>query len=284
MSKMIPVVELFGNTIQGEGALVGTPAIFVRVFGCNLCCAGFGMPAGELSHEADDIVKSEQFKNAKTIKDLPLAKTGCDSYPAIHPACMRFCKMFDISGLVEAIKEIAGDNKPLVVFTGGEPLLRQHELACVIEALYRQYHFKDCMFETNGTVAWQEFWVNECPGVNLWFSISPKLSTSGNAKLAAIKPVAVASLVKQQPKRTYLKFVVDKTTPLDELQNVVAEFNELCDVNDLPHPDVYLMPEGGVLDDRSRENAQYVADLCWKLGYRFSPREHLTVYGNAWAK
>ena len=283
MSKMIPVVELFGNTIQGEGALVGTPAVFVRVFGCNLCCAGFGMPAGELSHEADDIVKSDQFKNAKTIKDLPLAKTGCDSYPAIHPACMKFCKMYNVDTLTDAIWEACGHKPRLVVFTGGEPLLRQNELAQVIHRLRVKHGIKDFMFETNGTISWIENWVNDLQ-INLWFSISPKLSTSGNAKLAAIKPVAVASLVKQQPKRTYLKFVVDKTTPLDELQNVVAEFNELCDVNDLPHPDVYLMPEGGVLDDRSRENAQYVADLCWKLGYCFSPREHLTVYGNAWAK
>lgn len=280
MSNMIPVVELFGNTIQGEGALVGTPAIFVRVFGCNLCCAGFGMPAGELSHEADDIVKSEQFKNAKTIKDLPLAKTGCDSYPAIHPACMHFCKMFDVSGLVEAIKEIAGNNKPLVVFTGGEPLLRQHDLACVIEALYSQYNFKDFMFETNGTVAWQEFWVDELPGLNVWFSISPKLSSSGNPKDKAIVPDAVKSMAVAAPQRTYLKFVVDKTTPIEEVQQTIEELTQPC-INPLP---VYLMPEGGVLDDRSRENAQYVADLCWKLGYRFSPREHLTVYGNAWAK
>ena len=283
MSKMIPVVELFGNTIQGEGALVGTPAVFVRVFGCNLCCAGFGMPAGELSHEADDIVKSDQFKNAKTIKDLPLAKTGCDSYPAIHPACMKFCKMYNVDTLTDAIWEACGYKPRLVVFTGGEPLLRQNELAQVIHRLRVKHGIKDFMFETNGTLGWIENWVNDLQ-INLWFSISPKLSTSGNAKQAAIKPVAVAGLVKQQPKRTYLKFVVDKTTPLDELQNVVAEFNELCDVNDLPHPDVYLMPEGGVLDERSRENAQYVADLCWKLGYRFSPREHLTVYGNAWAK
>ena len=282
MGIKIPVVELFGNTIQGEGALVGTPAVFVRVFGCNLNCRGFGIPKGELSNEADEIIASPEFAAAKELKDLPLAKTGCDSYPAIHPACMRFCKMYTPDELADEILKASNFKPRLVVFTGGEPLLRQKDLAEVISVLYNTYHFHDFMFETNGTLGWNQHWLTEnAPhDFNLWFSISPKLSTSGNPRTLAINRDAVHSLLETSPDKTYLKFVADENTPVDEIVNTVAHF-QFGTVYTIP---VYLMPEGGVLDERSRKNAQYVADLCWKLGYRFSPREHLTVYGNAWAK
>lgn len=37
--KMLEVVEVF-KTIQGEGPYVGTPAVFVRLAGCDLLCPG----------------------------------------------------------------------------------------------------------------------------------------------------------------------------------------------------------------------------------------------------
>ena len=35
-------------SVQGEGRFVGVPSIFLRVFGCNFECAGFGQPRGNL--------------------------------------------------------------------------------------------------------------------------------------------------------------------------------------------------------------------------------------------
>lgn len=37
-TKLIPVVEIFGPTIQGEGAEAGVPTHFVRVGGCDFRC------------------------------------------------------------------------------------------------------------------------------------------------------------------------------------------------------------------------------------------------------
>ena len=37
-AKLIPVVEIFGPTIQGEGAEAGVPTHFVRVGGCDYRC------------------------------------------------------------------------------------------------------------------------------------------------------------------------------------------------------------------------------------------------------
>ncbi len=49
MSKL-KIAELF-YSVQGEGRYMGVPSVFLRTFGCNFKCAGFGMPKGELSEE-----------------------------------------------------------------------------------------------------------------------------------------------------------------------------------------------------------------------------------------
>ena len=44
---------------------------------------------------------------------------------------------------------------------------------------------------------------------------------------------------------------------------------------------VYLMPMGG----RSEEynlNVQEVATICMERGWRFTPRLHISLFGNAW--
>jgi len=81
MSK-IKIAELF-YSIQGEGRYMGVPSVFLRTFGCNFKCAGFGMPKGQLSTEADAIAQiADKFK---TYEELPLVSTGCDSYASWDP-------------------------------------------------------------------------------------------------------------------------------------------------------------------------------------------------------
>ena len=79
MSKL-KVAELF-YSIQGEGRYMGVPSVFLRVFGCNFKCAGFGMPRGELSEEANLINPADY----KEYQSLPLVSTGCDSYASWDP-------------------------------------------------------------------------------------------------------------------------------------------------------------------------------------------------------
>ena len=38
MSK-VPVMEIFGPTIQGEGMVIGQKTMFVRTAGCDYSCA-----------------------------------------------------------------------------------------------------------------------------------------------------------------------------------------------------------------------------------------------------
>ena len=69
MSKL-KIAELF-YSIQGEGRYMGVPSVFLRTFGCNFKCAGFGMPRGELSEEANNINPD----NYKKYEELPLVST-----------------------------------------------------------------------------------------------------------------------------------------------------------------------------------------------------------------
>jgi 7-carboxy-7-deazaguanine synthase len=81
MSKL-KIAELF-YSVQGEGRYMGVPSVFLRVFGCNFKCAGFGMPRGELSKEAEELGEVAHLYNK--YEDLPLVSTGCDSYASWHP-------------------------------------------------------------------------------------------------------------------------------------------------------------------------------------------------------
>ena len=55
---------------------MGVPSVFLRLFGCNFKCQGFGMPRGELSNEYLDVDPAKYSK----LEDMPLVRTGCDSY------------------------------------------------------------------------------------------------------------------------------------------------------------------------------------------------------------
>jgi 7-carboxy-7-deazaguanine synthase len=74
----------------------------------------------------------------------------------------------------------------------------------------------------------------------------------------------------------YLKFVVADQDDVDEVTRAVQLYRD----SGVECP-VYLMPLGG----RSEEytlNVQEVANLCMERGWRFSPRLHISLFGNAW--
>ena len=97
--QKIRIAEIF-YSIQGEGQWAGVPSIFLRTFGCNFKCAGFGMQPGAHTDEPDKIY--EEIKDnldQHTYETLPLAQTGCDSYASWHKDFKQFSPWMTIDEL-----------------------------------------------------------------------------------------------------------------------------------------------------------------------------------------
>ncbi len=88
MSQSIKVSEIFGPTIQGEGALIGKPTVFVRTGGCDYRC------------------------------------TWCDSLHAVDSAYRDEWRAMQAEDILSEIKKLS-DNKPLIItLSGGNPAIQ----------------------------------------------------------------------------------------------------------------------------------------------------------------
>ena len=283
MSKL-KIAELF-YSIQGEGRYMGVPSVFLRTFGCNFKCAGFGMKPGEISIAADDIAYTHaNIESFMKYEELPLVSTGCDSYASWHPAFKDLSPMLETDAIAERIMEIlphgAWRDEHLVI-TGGEPLLgwqRAYPDLLEHESMHR---LKEITFETNGTQKLTpEFkqylgeWVAEHWDRELTFSVSAKLSCSGETREEAILPAVVCEY--EQVGTTYLKFVVATAADVEEALWTIQVYRQ---AGFMGH--VYLMPVGGV-ESVYTVNNRHVAELAMKHGLRYSDRLQVPLFKNEW--
>jgi len=70
--------EIF-KSIQGEGHYTGVPTTWLRFFGCNLECNGFGQddPTDPSTYQLP--YKDFDIIDTQVIEELPVWKYGCDS-------------------------------------------------------------------------------------------------------------------------------------------------------------------------------------------------------------
>lgn len=202
-----------------------------------------------------------------------------------------------------------------MAFTGGEPMLNQSAiLGILLEFIYRNNFPKYVTIETNGTQMLREdfkkfikyFYYNVdveerkvvnpilsedyeknnykkigpyYPSKNEWFwSVSPKLSISGEKWEEAIRPDIVKDYYKIS-KNGQLKFVVNNDERTwNEVEKAVSLYrDEGIDW------DVWIMPVGAEKSDQEKIQAQ-IAEEALKRGYYVSPRVHCWVFGNVIGK
>ena len=279
MSK-IKVAELF-YSIQGEGRFMGVPSVFLRTFGCNFTCGGFGLPKGEVSKERDDV--AARIVEFKTYKDLPLVSTGCDSYASWDVRFKHLSPMLTTDAIVDAIMDMLPHKSwkdEHLVITGGEPLLGWQRAYPDLLDHEKMRSLAELTFETNGSqeiddkfseylkTNWRNGWNT------LTFSVSPKLSVSGEKWEEAIRP----EVVKQYEDHgyTYLKFVVATKYDAAEAEQAVNEYRKAGFTGP-----VYLMPVGGV-ESVYQMNNRNVAELAMKMGWRYSDRLQVPLFKNEW--
>jgi organic radical activating enzyme len=294
------ISEIFYSA-QGEGRYVGVPSIFLRTFGCNFKCEGFGCAPGERNEERGKILELVRANpdQYKTFNDLPLTKTGCDSYASWDPAFKDFSHSMDNDTIISRMynllpegqwKSKNGNNVHLVI-TGGEPLLGWQRNYPDLLDHQLMLDLANVTFETNGTQKlsedfhnWIQDWhadpnfIEEHLGEfrEMTFSVSPKLSVSGEKWADAIKPDVIKQY--QEVGVTYLKFVVDKIEDFAEVDQAVSEYRAAGFMGS-----VYVMPVGGTLEGYN-QNRVHVADAALERGYYYSPRLHVDLWGNGWGK
>lgn len=282
----LKVSELFYSA-QGEGRFVGVPSVFLRTFGCNFTCSGFGCAPGEKSTEADNVAK--QVHLYKDFLSLPLVNTGCDSYASWHPEFKHLSPMVETKDLVDQMLALTPNkhwvqengNDVHLVITGGEPLLGWQRAYEELLSHPDMADLKNITFETNGTQKLQPKFKEYLTDWNdynrdITFSVSAKLSASGEKWDEAICPDIVASY--QEVGTTYLKFVVETEEHFAEVEKAVKEFRAggFTGV-------VYVMPQGGVVTPYAANRVK-VADWAMTKGYNYSPRLHVDLWGNGWGK
>jgi len=278
----IKIAELF-YSIQGEGRYMGVPSVFLRTFGCNFTCRGFGMPRGEFSTEATELMQvAHTFEK---YEDLPLVSTGCDSYASWMPEFKSLSPMLTTDAIADRITEIIPHGEwrdEHLVITGGEPLLGWQRAYPDLLDHPKMAGLKEITFETNGTQKLtQEFneylreWQDpERMKREVTFSVSAKLPCSGEKWEDAICPQVVREY--EQVGTAYLKFVIATKQDFEDAERAVKEFRNAGFTGH-----VYLMPVGGVESVYALNN-KAVALMAMAAGLRYSDRLQIPLFRNAW--
>ena len=237
--------------------------------------------------EVKALIDAGVHKTTVEFNDLPIIHTGCDTYASIYPEFKHFNRQATVDEVVEHLLSLTPNGKWTqdngqdihLIMTGGEPLLAWQRLYIELFEHPRMKDLKNVTFETNTTQKLhEEFrdYLNTQDRFTVTWSCSPKLSVSGEPWETAIKPEIASDYNNVKDSDLYLKFVVADRTDIDEAGRAVDEYRSAG--VDCP---VYLMPLGG----RSEEynlNVQEVANICMEKGWRFTPRLHISLFGNAW--
>ena len=284
MSK-IKIAELF-YSVQGEGRYMGVPSVFLRTFGCNFKCAGFGMPRGELSMEAAGIAATHSLVTPfQKYEELPLVSTGCDSYASWMPEFKDLSPMLTSEAIADRIMEILPQDHwkdEHLVITGGEPLLGWQRAYPDLLSHPKMAGLKEITFETNGTQKLTEEFKEYLAQWQMYtdfskevtFSVSAKLPCSGEKWEDAILPEVVCEY--EDFGTAYLKFVIATEQDFADAECAIAAYRT---AGFKGH--VYLMPVGGVESVYAMNNKN-VAILAMKNGLRYSDRLQVPLFKNEW--
>lgn len=158
--------EIFGNTIQGEGQYTGVPTVWIRFWGCNLECNGFGQdnPTDPSSWILD--YQTVDISAITKMEDLPVFNRGCDSSYSWAKKYGHLAHQDTVAGICDKLEAfMKNEHNPEgkflhpksgqwthMAFTGGEPMMNQNAIVDIMLEFARRGNVpKYVTVETNGT-------------------------------------------------------------------------------------------------------------------------------------
>ncbi|MCA9631375.1 MAG: 7-carboxy-7-deazaguanine synthase QueE [Myxococcales bacterium] len=243
---ILRVSEIFAS-VQGEGASLGAPCVFLRLALCNLRCAWCDTkytwdwsryryadevterPLGEVRAEITRLLADQEGE--RSTAKLPRSTEG-----ATHP--------------------------PRLVITGGEPLIQSKPLVSLLGQLGDALVVE---VETNGTFAPPAELASR---VNQW-NVSPKLSHGGDPEKRRLVPDALLAL--RDTGRAWLKLVIEADADWPEVE-------ALLERTAWPRARVLLMPQA---TDREslRARLPVIRDLAARQDVSACTRLHVERWG-----
>lgn len=236
--------DMIFYTIEGEGKYVGMRSVFMRLSMCNLTCIGFA--SADSPHGCDSYI-SWSVKNKTTFNEI--------------------FKLLEDQGYLNHLR-----NGAIWKITGGEPLIQQKQLRKLVQAFIHRYKFFPTIdFETNGTLMPDNWWLEY---VEATFTVSPKLSSNGDAESKTYKP-EVLKWHRENGTSTF-KFVITRSEDIDEIWKKYVTDG----VIDMPKDRIWFMPCAGSRAEHEKVAAT-VAEYAKQVDVNFSPRLHLVLWNQA---
>ena len=275
--------EIF-RSIQGEGVYTGVPTVWLRLFGCNLECNGFGQ---EDPTDPDSYILPYQEIDLKDIsvpEQLPVFDYGCDSSYSWSRRFKKLQRKGTPEEVAGELYQLMYDNRTHIAFTGGEPLMKagQKNIVKVLEQLDKlnDESLINITFETNGTRELHDLLRNQIlvrtlrDDTEFFFSVSPKIwSTSGEKDRICpdiVRGYYEVSTVGQ------LKFVCNGSIPSwREIEYAVDEFKDAG----VKYP-IWIMPVGATEESQNEDRVAEIAEETMNRGWNVSARVHCYIWGN----
>ena len=293
--------EIF-KSIQGEGHYTGVPTVWLRMFGCNLECNGFGQddPTNPDSYILP--YQEIELKDITVPEQLPVFPYGCDSSYSWSKRFSKIQRKGTPEEVAQELFQLMYDNKTHIAFTGGEPMMKAAQKNIVkiikeIKELYKSHNeykhqgnITNITFETNGTRPIEEVMRNEITGdsvlqdVEYFFSVSPKMFNTSGEKDAVCPEIvkgyqdACGMFNQYQGSKDpmgQLKFVCNGSdASWNEIEESIIKFRDAG----VLYP-IWIMPVGAT-EESQDELAKEITIETMERGYNVAARVHCYIFGN----
>lgn len=287
----IRISEMF-YSFQGEALYAGKPSTWIRFFGCNLECNGFGQK---------DPTKPETYilpyatfdvSTVKRVEDLPVWHHGCDSSYSWSAKYKHLVKDYTeeevANKLIDMMRHTTNPDGTWIhpqtgvdtqlCFTGGEPMMWQKAMVAIVEQLHKQNNKpKLITIETNATQKIKPDFMEMIyySGIDFHFAMSPKLFTVSGEK-DVVMPDVIASYIDAGYSHV-VKFVVNGTEACwAEVDEAVNNINNTTS----HYVDYWVMPVGATKDQQEEQQVADISVEAMKRGFNIATRNHCYVFGN----